>query len=189
MFDPAALGKAIQSGTFMLLSLLALIKGWGWGNPRVRELSLLWGANFGDSKNGTGIKLGEKIVIQRENRCKKDRKLPNIVLRNRLHNIFCTCHLCLLMLQSITNEVNFNISLECVGSSEHCLGTVNRYTAKERQKYHAPNVTQFAEQINYFTQNKNTSTTKINLRSLPTSDSRWFLMISPSSKWPDITAT
>lgn len=132
-----------------------------------------------------------KIVIQRERTdAKRDRKLPNIVLWNRLHNIFCTCRLCLMMLQSNTNEVNFNISpAECVGSSEHCLGTVNRYTAKERQKYHAPNDTQFAEQINYFTQNKNTSTTKINLRSLPTSDSRWFLMISPSSKWPDITAT
>ncbi len=66
---------------------------------------------------------------------------------------------------------------------------VNRNAAKERRKYQAPNVTQFEEQINYLTQNKNTGTTKINLCSLPTSDSRWFLMISPSSKWPDITAT
>lgn len=46
---------------------------------------------------------------------------PITVLRNRLHNI---C-LCLMMLQSIANEVNFNISpAECIGSSEHCLGTV-----------------------------------------------------------------
>lgn len=54
MLVPGALGTAIQSGRFMLLSLLARRKGCGCGSASVRELSRLWGAYFGDSTNGTG---------------------------------------------------------------------------------------------------------------------------------------
>lgn len=53
MLEVGALGTAIQSGRFMLLSLFARRNGWGWGTARVRELSRLWGAYFGDSTKGT----------------------------------------------------------------------------------------------------------------------------------------
>lgn len=61
MLVPGALGTAIHSGRFMLLSLLARRKGCGWGMVSVRALSRLWGAYFGDSTKGTG-KSGEQRV-------------------------------------------------------------------------------------------------------------------------------
>lgn len=49
----ATLGGPIQSGTFMVLSLLARRRGCGRGRASVRALSSLWGAYLGVSRKGT----------------------------------------------------------------------------------------------------------------------------------------
>lgn len=142
MLVPGALGTAIQSGRFMLLSLLARRKGWGWGMASVRALSRLWGAYLGDSTKGT------------------ERR------RTRVSRL-CFSLFDLLVLQTLSKYVTMLIH-SIWSTAQTCVIVLFYYFKKKTSSRSV-----FKFQTDYS----------------PTSVSRWFLIISPSSKWPDITAT